>query len=250
LRFLNESEASPRAAEPPGIYGSLAGKPEAFRKGDGKAVRVILQVIREAAQRMCAKFTGMDRRVVSSILLLVLVISCASCGVALFKVKPVTDLPALPAESRSAEASGVTIRVAPLLTDEESQELFEANLQVSGVLPVRLELTSAAPVELKKARFHLRDSKGTEWKLVTAKKAVGLILKSNGVFAYNPNSRKQFEKEFGSYELDVKTALSAGETRRGGFLFFQTPDKRPVPSTQQLTLTVERLPQTATITIN
>jgi hypothetical protein len=175
-----------------------------------------------------------------------------SCTGSLFKVKPVTELPPMPANSRSADAGGVTIRVAPLLTDEQSQELFEANLPVSGVLAVRVEMDfqSGVPVELKKVRFRLRDDQNQEWKLLPAKGAVSRIMKANGVFAYNPNSRKQFEKEFGSYAIDLKTPLSASDTRRQGFLFFQTPDKRQVPSGRQLTLTIERLPQEATIRIN
>ena len=81
-----------------------------------------------------------------------------------------TELPPLPANTRSADAGGVTIRVAPLLTDEESQELFEANLPLSGVLPLRVELAfqSGVPVELKRARFRLRDSQNREWKLLVA----------------------------------------------------------------------------------
>jgi hypothetical protein len=175
-----------------------------------------------------------------------------SCTGSLFKVKPVTQLPPLPANSRSADAGGVMIRVAPLLTDEQSQELFEANLPVSGVLAVRVEMVfqSGVPVELKKARFRLHDGQNKEWKLLSAKGAVSRIIKANGVYAYNPNSRKQFEKEFGAYGIDLKTPLSSGDTRREGFLFFQTPDKRPVPSGQQLTLTIERLPQLPTIQIN
>ncbi len=62
-----------------------------------------------------------------------------------------TELPPLPAASRTADAGGVTVRVAPLLTDEESQDFFEANLPVAGVLPVRVELAfqSGVPVETK-----------------------------------------------------------------------------------------------------
>ena len=190
----------------------------------------------------------MTRRV--AILLTLLLTT--SCTGSLFKVKPVTDLPPLPANTRSADAGGVMIRVAPLLTDEESQELFEANLPLSGVLPLRVELAfqSGVPIELKRARFRLRYNENKEWKLLSAKSAVSRILKANGVFAYNPNSRKQFEKEFGAYAIDLKTPLSSGDSRRQGFLFFQTPDNQPVQSGQQLTLTVERLPQPATITIN
>src|SRR5215204_1736743 len=185
-------------------------------------------------------------------LFLLTVVLSTSCTGSLFKVKPATDLPPLPANSRSADAGGLTIRVAPLLTDEESQELFEANLPLSGVLALRVELAfqSGVPVEIQRARFRLRDSQNKEWKLLSAKSAVSRIMKANGVFAYNPNSRKQFEKEFGAYAIDVKTPLSSGDSRRQGFLFFQKPDKLPVRSGQQLTLTIERLPQPASITIN
>ena len=194
----------------------------------------------------------MTRRAISLCLMAVAGLLATSCTGSLFKVKPVTQLPPLPANSRSADAGGVTIRVAPLLTDEQSQELFEANLPVSGVLAVRVEMVfqSGVPVELKKARFRLHDGQNKEWKLLSAKGAVSRIIKANGVYAYNPNSRKQFEKEFGAYGIDLKTPLSSGDTRREGFLFFQTPDKGPVPSGQQLTLTIERLPQLATIQIN
>ena len=184
--------------------------------------------------------------------MLALTLLTSACSASLFKVKPVTELPPLPPNSRTAEAGGVTIRVAPLLTDEESQELFESNLPLSGVLPVRTELThqSGVPVELKKARFLLRDSDGRTWKYLSPKQAISRIMSANGIFLYNPNSKKQFEKEFTAYCLDLKTPLSTTDRSRQGFLFFQTPDKRPVETTQKLTLMIERLPQTATIPIN
>jgi hypothetical protein len=174
-----------------------------------------------------------------------------SCAASLFKVKPVSALPPLPADSHTADAGGVTVRVAPLLTDEETQELFEANLPVSGVLPVRLELAyeSGVPVELRRARFRVRDGQNREWKLLSTKQAISRIMKANGVVLYNPNSRKQFANDFGTYALELKTPLSSGETRRG-FLFFQKPDKSPVRNGQQLTLIVERLPQSTTIALN
>ena len=190
----------------------------------------------------------MTRRVV----LLAIALISTSCTGSLFKVKPVTELPPLPANTRSADAGSVTIRVAPLLNDEESQELFEANLPVSGVLPLRVELVfqSGVPVEIKRARFRLRDEQNKEWKLLSAKSAASRIMKANGVFLYNPHSRKQFEKEFGAYAMDLKTPLSSNDSRRQGFLFFQTPDKLAVRSDQKLTLTIERLLQPATIAIN
>ncbi len=184
--------------------------------------------------------------------LILLFVSSTSCSSSLFKVKPVTELPPLPAASNTADAGGVTVRVAPLLTDEESQDLFEANLPVAGVLPVRLQLDfqSGVPVETKRARFRLRDNQNKEWKLLSPKSAVSRIMKANGVSLYNPNSRKQFEHEFAAYAIDLKQPLSSDDPRRQGFLFFQTPDKRPVRNDLRLTLTVERLPQVASITLN
>ena len=184
--------------------------------------------------------------------LLLLLVGATSCSSSLFKVKPVTELPPMPVEARSADAGGVTIRVAPLLTDEESQELFEANLPVSGVLPLRLELAfqSGVPIEMKRVRFRLRDSENREWKFLKPNDAVSRIMKANGVFAYNPNSRKQFAQEFGAYAIDLKTPLSSDDHKRRGFIFFQTPDKRPVKTDLRLTLTVERLPQVATVQLN
>jgi|SRR5262245_30641674 len=193
----------------------------------------------------------MARRIIP-LSLLITALALTSCSTSLFKIKPATELPPLPANRRTADAGGVTVSVAPLLTDEETQELFEANLPVSGVLPVRTELLfqSGVPVEVKRARFKLRDSQNREWKFLSAKKAGERIMDANGVSLYNPHFRKQFEKDFGDYALDLKTPLSSDNPRRHGFLFFQTPDKRPVPSGEPLTLTIEHLPQTATIKIN
>ncbi len=176
----------------------------------------------------------------------------AACAGSLFKVKPVVELPPLSDDVKSANAGGIMIRVAPLLSDEESQELFEANLPLSGVLPIRFQLTyeNGVPVELKRARFRLRDGEFGEWQLLTPKQAISRILKANDIYAYNPNSRKQFEAEFAAYALDLKTPLSPSDRRRQGFLFYQTPNKKPVASPRGLTLLTERLPQPVQIVLN
>jgi len=194
----------------------------------------------------------MVQRLTFLVFLVVASFLTSGCAASLFKVKPVTQLPPLSTSAKSAEAGGVTIRVAPFLSDEESQELFEANLPLSGVLPIRIELIyeSGVPIDTKRARFRLQDDQGREWKWLSPKQAISRILKANEITLYNPSSRKEFEKEFAAYALDLKTPLSASEARKQGFLFFQSPDKRPVASQQKLTLTVERLPQSATIALN
>jgi hypothetical protein len=199
-----------------------------------------------------AKLSHMTNRRVSLIILMSVVLLASSCAGSLFKVKPALELPPLAGDVKSASAGGVTVRVAPLMTDEESQELFEANLPLGGILPLRIELVfeSGVPVEIKKARFHLRDGEGREWKLLAPKSAVGRILKANDIYAYNPNSKKQFEKEFTAYGIDLKTPLSTADQRRQGFLFFETPRKEPVASPRSLVLSVERVPQSVEIKLS
>jgi hypothetical protein len=181
-------------------------------------------------------------RYLTPILLCILLTSCSG---SLFKVKPAVDLPVLPNAAKSANAGGVTVRVGQRLTDEESQELFEANLPVSGVLSVRLELTNeaAALLELKRARFHLRDGAGHEWKMLTPKQAISRILKANDISLFNPNARREFEKDFSAYAIDLKSPLTTAERRRQGFIFFQTPDKGAVRDAGGLDLSITGLPQ-------
>jgi hypothetical protein len=176
----------------------------------------------------------------------------AACSNSLYKVKPFAKLPPIPESAKTADFGSISFRAVPLLTDEESQELFESNLQLAGLLPVRVEIVhnSGDAIELKKARFHLRDAAGTEWKAISAKQAIGRILKANGIYAYNPNSRKTFEKEFRAYELDLKTPLTQAEPRRGGFLFFQSPKKEPVASPRGLVLVIDGLAQPATLPLD
>lgn len=182
----------------------------------------------------------------------------SSCGksekralptITLFNVQPFENLPAMPASAHSVDVGSLTFRAAPLLTDEESQELFEANLQLAGLLPIRIEIdhNSGEEIDLQKLKLTLRSADGQDWKILSAKKAVGRILSANQVFAYNPTARKTFVKEFSAYELNLKEPLTHAERKRGGFLFFQSPRKEPVASPHGLVLAVQGLAQPISI---
>src|SRR6266478_3919088 len=181
-----------------------------------------------------------------------ILLSVTSCSGSLFKVKPPSALPPLAATAGRADLGSISFRAAPLLTDEETQELFESNLQLAGLLPVRVEIVhnGGQPFELKKLRFRLTDVAGTKWKAISSKQAIARILKANDVFAYNPSSRKLFEEEFRAYELNLKSPLTHDERRRQGFVIFLTPDKTPVSSPRGLVLTIEGLSQPATLNLN
>src|SRR3954470_13419733 len=140
---------------------------------------------------------------------LTLLFLAAGCGGSLYKVKPRVDAPVTGA--KEANAGGFTVRAVPLLTDEESQELFEANLPLAGLLPVRVELSNESNAQLlfKRVRLSLQDGEGRVWKMLTAKQTVSRILKADEVYLYNPNSRKKFEEELGAHAFDVTTPLEA-----------------------------------------
>lgn len=200
---------------------------------------------------MIANQNQLTRLGASLLSFLVLAFSVACAG-PLFKVKPVIELPALPADTKSVNAGGVVLRTAPLLSDEASQDLFEANLPLAGVLPVRVELlleNGGVPLDLKRTKVQLRDHEGRQWKLLSPKQAVSRILKANDIYLYNPASRKRFEEEFSSYGIDLKAPLSASE-RRHGFLFFQSPGKEPLRSPAGLLLSITGLAQPLEITLN
>jgi hypothetical protein len=185
-----------------------------------------------------------------TLLILALGLLGASCGGSIYKVEPVMRRP-LSETAKSSTAAGLTVRAEPLLTDEESQQLFEANLLLSGVLPVKVELSSGGetPAILEKARFRLTDSSGGQWKYLKGKDAAGRIMKANGVYFYNPNSKRRFVEAVSAHTLDTKTPLGQNE-RRQGLLFFQSPKKEPVEKPTGLKLSIERLSQPLEIELN
>jgi hypothetical protein len=171
----------------------------------------------------------------------------SGCAGTLYKVKPAIRAP-LPATAKRTESGGLIAAAVLLLSDEENQDLFESNLPVGGLLPVRIELVNGTnmPVKLEKARFRMRDQAGREWKLLSIKQTASRIMKADDVSLYSPTALKKFRAQLDAYGLETKTTLAPNE-RRQGLLFFETPDKGPVESPRGLTLTVERLPAEITI---
>lgn len=190
----------------------------------------------------------------------ILVISCGCAKMAnravptltLFRVKSPDSLPALPASAKAVDLGSLSVRGAPLLTDEETQELFEANFQLAGLLPVRLEMMhqGGGPIELKKLKFTLQDDAGTRWKSISIKQAISRVLSANGVFAYNPHARKTFEEDVRAYDFKLKDPLTHEERRRQGLIFFLAPNKQPVSLPHGLVLSIEGLAQPVSLDLN
>ena len=191
-------------------------------------------------------------RCLTALLTVLVSIAATGCSSSLYKVKSPAALARMPATAATADVGSVTFRAAPLLTDEETQELFEANLQLAGLIPVRLEArhNGGEDLVLKKLKFKLHDASGNEWKLLSGKQAVSHILKANDVFLYNPNSRKTFEKEFRAYDFDLKAPLTHSERQRQGLIIFLSPQKEPVASPHGVTLSIEGLAQPVSLKLN
>jgi hypothetical protein len=158
----------------------------------------------------------------------------------------------MPDNAATATVGSLSFRAAPLLTEEQSQELFDSNFQLAGLLPVRIEMlhNGGDSIDLKKARLRLHDDSGTEWKPISFKQAVARIMKANGVTLYNPDARKTFEKDFRAYELDLKSPIAETERRRQGFVIFLSPKKAFVAAPHGLVLTIAGLSQPATLSLN
>lgn len=188
----------------------------------------------------------------SSIYCLLFTASCLllSCGGSLYKVKPAASTP-LPDDAKTSASSLISVRAVPLFEDEESQDLFETNLPLAGVLPVRVEIEnkSGAAIELKKARFSLRDASGKEWKNLSVKDTVKRVWKANGVYIYTPVSKQEFADGLNSHVLNATVVLNQGE-KRIGILFFQSPNKVQVEKQQGLILRVEKLPERIELPLN
>ncbi len=185
---------------------------------------------------------------------LAVAVQLAGCGgdSSLYKVKRVVEA-SIPETGEIAREDGgaVTVSARPLLSDEESQELFEANLPLGGLLPVRVELVNKgdAPIELKRVRFRLRDAANREWKSRTPKQTISRILEVDEVTLYNPRSRAKFEEDFSEHALDTAEPLPPAAARRG-LIFFQTPKKEAIESPLGLMLMVEGLPQSVEVRLN
>jgi hypothetical protein len=174
----------------------------------------------------------------------------AGCAGSLFKVKPPVTTP-MPADARNGTDGALAVNAVPLLTDEESQELFEVNLPLSGVLPVRVEMTNtgAEAINLSRAKIAVRDFTGQQWKLRTAKQTAARVLDYYDVYIYNPSSRKEFLAAMQLHGFDTKSPLAPGE-RRTGILFFESPRKEPVDHPAGLVLSADKLPGSIAINLN
>lgn len=180
----------------------------------------------------------------------VLIILTLGCAGSLYKVRSPLRSP-VPAGAASAEGKSLAINAVAMTEDEFSQDMFEANFPLSGVLPVRVELINkgATEIPLNKTRLVLRDTGGGDWKALNNKQTASAVMKANGVSIYTPASRKQFREDLSGHILDLATPLGPNE-HRTGLLFFKSPKQRPVESPTGLTLSLKNSADSVEVKLN
>jgi hypothetical protein len=142
-----------------------------------------------------------------------------------FNVKTKTDLP--PASYAAATVSdGISIQAQPVTDEDFLYERFDANLISAGVFPVRVMLknSSERTVDLRKARFEIRQHAGRSFKSVEARAAFKQLISYYEIKAYSKGGFKESLGTFSEYELDLKTPVGPGQSRQG-LLFFLVPNE-------------------------
>lgn len=142
-----------------------------------------------------------------------------------FNVKTKTDLP--PASFGAATVSdGISIQAQPVTDEDFLYERFDANLISAGVFPVRVMLknSSERTVDLRKARFEIRQQAGRGFKSVEARAAFKRLISYYEIKAYNKGGFKDSLDAFSEYELDLRTPIGPGQSRQG-LLFFLVPNE-------------------------
>ena len=153
---------------------------------------------------------------------------------------------------RVAYGVGETLELrAQLLSEDESMNLFDGNLLLAGVIPVRTALTNRGGTTLtaKKLEFQLIDSSGRRFKLIKPKDAIDQMIKYYGYRAYSYQPTQEMKERFASHGLNFDKALQPAESRQG-LIFFKQEKDSPQPSGLRLQLTGVTSERAITVALN
>jgi hypothetical protein len=168
----------------------------------------------------------MRRALALSALLVLAALVGSACAGKPFNVKPKPTAP--PGNFRSRISTGaLELRAGTIRDDDCLYEMFDANLVLAGVLPVKFSIknSGAGHVDLKPVRFWL-EAAGQRRKPIQPRSAFGRLMKYYKIRAYNPNGYKASKADFASYGFDSGAPLASGESR-WGVLFFEPPSGQP-----------------------
>ncbi|MEW6735769.1 MAG: hypothetical protein AB1489_31040 [Acidobacteriota bacterium] len=165
--------------------------------------------------------------------LVVLVNTFVAC--APFKVVPRVEVP--PASITGVVADGALELRAQLLSEDEVVKLFDGNLWLAGIIPIRVVLTNRGEEVLltNKFNFQLKDAAGHSFQSIKAPQALEKMRKYYGVRLYSNELYKEMQARFISHSFNLEAAFTPSESRQGLIFFTQTKE-RPAPAGLRLEL--------------
>jgi hypothetical protein len=146
-----------------------------------------------------------------------------ACSREPFRIQPKADS-APEALNATGSTAAFSIHARALRDENESNDKFDANHLLAGIMlvEIRLENASGAPLILDGLKFQLRDAKGTEWPAITPDQSIKRLIKYYGVRAYAVDGYNTFREKYRGYGFPAKGSLAPG-TSAQGYLFFRMP---------------------------
>jgi len=147
----------------------------------------------------------------------------AGCGGKPFNVK--TRPEPLPSVSGPVtESQGVSFQAEALTNEDYLYEMFDANLIMAGILPVRLKIenTSGEAVNLKRVKFEVV-SGGQSLKIIDAGGAFKRLISFYGISTYSKEGYRESKGDLSSHALSLHAPIAPGEARQG-LIFFRISD--------------------------
>src|SRR5205807_2624484 len=94
---------------------------------------------------------------------------------------------------------------------DEAVQLFDGNLYLTGIIPVRVALTNLAeqPATITNAQFQLIDQKGTKFKQIKAQDALSRMIKYYGIRYYNVALYDDMKARFLTHSITLPSQLAA-----------------------------------------
>jgi hypothetical protein len=160
----------------------------------------------------------------------------AACAGAPFKVAPRVEVPV---ETIRAQASSDRLELrAMLLGEDEIVKLFDGNLLLAGIIPVRVALTNRSQEVLGTGvlEFKLTDGTGRGFPTVKAKDVMKQLYKYYGVRLYSYAPEQEMRARFLTHGLMLEDRLQPAESRQG-LIFFKKEKESPIPEGLRLQLT-------------
>jgi hypothetical protein len=170
------------------------------------------------------------------IAVLFLAIFSAACTGAPFKVMPRLEVPV--EKIRGTSSNDKLEFRAELLEEDEAIELFDSNLWLAGIIPVRVAITNRANevVDIDKVEFKLTDKTGRRFSLIKAKDVMKQLFKYYNIRLYSYEPEKEMRARFLTHSLSLEDRLQPAESLQG-LIYFKYVKESSKPEGLQLQFT-------------